>query len=128
MLSIPAAKAFEVGDGFQGCSSMGSQQNDPLILRGKEVRTGSNHSGGIQGGISNGETIRLRIGFKPVSTIFKAQTTVNSEGEQVCFTPQSGRHDPCVLPRAVPIVEAMANLVLLDHFLQNNALRTPPAL
>ena len=87
------------------------------------MRTRTNHSGGIQGGISNGESIRLAVAFKPVATIFKPQQTVTREGEEVEFQPRKGRHDPCVLPRAVPMVEAMAALVLCDHMLRRAGVR-----
>lgn len=119
MLSINACKAFELGDGFAGCHARGSEQNDsfvPCPHSPRGIATLSNHSGGIQGGISNGEVIRFRVGFKPVSSISKKQQSVNKVGEQVEIE-IAGRHDPCVLPRAVPIVEAMAALVLADSYL-----------
>lgn len=123
LLSIPAARAFEVGSGFASCRLLGSENNDPFVLKGEHIGTLSNHSGGIQGGISNGETIRVRVGFKAPSTIFKVQETVNTKGESVRFQLQEGRHDPCVLPRAVPIVEAMVQLVLIDHVLRHKLVR-----
>lgn len=120
LLGINAAKAFEIGE--QGASGQrGSAYNDPIAVRDGAVRTTSNHSGGIQGGISNGEDIVCRVAFKPVSTIARPQATVDRDGNAVTLEAQ-GRHDPCVVPRAVPIVEAMACLVLTDHLLrQRNA-------
>jgi len=118
MLSIPAAKGFEVGSGFSGVSLRGSEHNDPFVVRDGRVRTETNRSGGIQGGISNGETILFRVAFKPTSTIRKPQRTVNRRREEVTVEAR-GRHDPCVVPRAVPIVEAMAALVLADHALRH---------
>src|SRR6185369_7755849 len=118
MLNINAVKGFEIGSGFEGTRLHGSEHNDPYYKEGKNIHTKTNHSGGIQGGISNGEDIFFRVAFKPVSTIMKKQMTVNSEGEEVEFTGK-GRHDPCVLPRAVPVVEAMTALVLADHLLRH---------
>ncbi|MCO4770103.1 MAG: chorismate synthase [Deltaproteobacteria bacterium] len=120
MLSLPAVKAFEVGSGFPGTRLRGSTHNDAFVPGPAGPRTRTNHSGGIQGGISNGMPIRLRVGFKPTATIFMAQDTVNRAGEASTISPK-GRHDPCVVPRAVPIVEAMAALVLLDHALRHRA-------
>jgi chorismate synthase len=120
MLSLPATRGFEVGDGFASTRLRGSQHNDPFYREGVKVRTRSNHSGGIQGGISNGEDIRLAVAFKPVATIFLPQETVTREGESVTFQAK-GRHDPCVLPRAVPMVEAMAALTLIDHVLRQRS-------
>jgi chorismate synthase len=123
MLSINAVKGFEYGSGFEGVKMNGSQHNDAFQVTNNEVggganiKTKTNYSGGIQGGISNGEDIYFRIAFKPVATIMIKQDTVNSKGESVEMTGK-GRHDPCVLPRAVPIVEAMAALVLVDHLLR----------
>ncbi len=118
MLAIPATKGFEVGSGFAGTRLRGSQHNDPFIQKGDRLGTVTNNSGGIQGGISNGEPILLRIGFKPPATISLAQNTVDFSGEDAVLEAK-GRHDPCVVPRAVPIVEAMAALVILDMiFLQ----------
>jgi chorismate synthase len=114
MMSLPATKGFEIGSGFAGTLLRGSQHNDAFVVKGDKVGTSSNRSGGIQGGISNGEPILLRVAFKPTSTIFKTQDTVNQEGEATTLQAQ-GRHDPCVLPRAVVIVEAMMALVLADH-------------
>lgn len=118
MLSINAAKGFEYGSGFEGITMRGSEHNDAFYTEGSKVRTKSNHSGGIQGGISNGEDIYFRVAFKPVATIIPAQESVNMAGETVEVTGR-GRHDPCVLPRAVPIVESMAAIVIADHLLRN---------
>ncbi|MES2139071.1 MAG: chorismate synthase [Bacteroidota bacterium] len=119
MLSINAVKGFEYGSGFEGVKMNGSQHNDAFFPRsnGNGIGLSSNYSGGIQGGISNGEDIYFRVAFKPVATILQKQNTVNSKGEAVEMTGK-GRHDPCVLPRAVPIVEAMTALVLVDHLLR----------
>ncbi|MFZ6185928.1 chorismate synthase [Nannocystis pusilla] len=119
MMSLPASRGFEVGDGFAATKLRGSQHNDPFVKDAEsgQIRTTTNHSGGIQGGISNGEAIRLAVAFKPVATIFQPQQTVSRAGEAVTFQAR-GRHDPCVLPRAVPMVEAMAALVLCDHMLR----------
>ncbi len=117
MLSLPAAKGFEIGSGFAGTFQTGSEHND-LFYRDAsgQIRTKTNHSGGIQGGISNGENIVIRVAFKPTATIMQKQPTVDSAGNPTTLEPR-GRHDPCVLPRAVPIVEAMLALVLVDHML-----------
>jgi len=126
MLSINAVKGFEIGSGFEGVKMKGSEHNDILYLTPASpegegsIHTRTNYSGGIQGGISNSEDIYFRVAFKPVSTIMKKQLTVNTKGEEVEFTGK-GRHDPCVLPRAVPIVEAMTALVLADHLLRHRA-------
>jgi chorismate synthase len=122
MLSLPATKGFELGSGFGGTRLFGSEHNDAFELRSGQVRTRTNRSGGVQGGISNGETIFFRVAFKPTATILKSQSTVTSEGEPTELAAR-GRHDPCVLPRAVPIVEAMASLVICDHWLRQRALR-----
>jgi chorismate synthase len=122
MMSLPATRGFEVGDGFAATRLRGSQHNDPFYNDGQRIRTRSNHSGGIQGGISNGESIRFAVAFKPVATIFLPQESVTRGGESVTFQAK-GRHDPCVLPRAVPMVEAMAALVLADHVLRQRASR-----
>ncbi len=122
MLSIPAAKGFESGSGFAGTRMTGSQHNDPFFVVGGRVRTRTNRSGGIQGGISNGESIFLRVAFKPTATIHKEQETIDEEGQPRLLA-ATGRHDPCVLPRAAVIVEAMAALVLADHWLRQLALR-----
>jgi chorismate synthase len=116
MLGINAVKGFEYGSGFEGTQLYGSEHNDVFISTGEGVRTLTNHSGGIQGGISNGEDIYFRVAFKPIATLLKEQDTVDKEDKPVTILPK-GRHDPCVLPRAVPIVEAMAALVMVDHFL-----------
>ncbi|MFB3907182.1 MAG: chorismate synthase [Candidatus Eisenbacteria bacterium] len=121
MLSIPAAKGFESGSGFSGARMTGSAHNDPFRRDGERVRAVSNRSGGIQGGISNGEPILLRVAFKPTATIRKEQETVDVEGNARILA-ATGRHDPCVVPRAVPIVEAMAAIVLADHALRQLAL------
>ena len=117
MLSLPAAKGFEIGSGFAGTHLTGSQHNDPFYDGGGRVRTRSNRSGGVQGGISNGEEIVIRVAFKPTATILREQETVDENGHDTTIKAR-GRHDPCVLPRAVPIVEAMLALVLADHFLR----------
>ena len=122
MLSIPAAKAFEIGSGFAATRMRGSEHNDAFEVRGGKIRTKTNYSGGVQGGISNGEDIYFRVAFKPPSTIALQQKTVTSSKQQTDLTAR-GRHDPCVLPRAVPIVEAMAALVLCDHALRQNAIQ-----
>ena len=122
MLSLPAAKSFEIGSGLAGTYLKGSEHNDTFINLDGKIRTQSNHSGGVQGGISNGEELYFRVGFKAPSSIQKHQETVNLEGQPIGLSIQ-GRHDPCVLPRAVPIVEAMAYLVLVDHFLRQEAYR-----
>ena len=116
MLGINAVKGFEYGSGFEGTKLSGSQHNDVFVLTDSGVRTKTNHSGGIQGGISNGEDIYFNVAFKPIATLLKEQDTVDKDNKEVVIKPK-GRHDPCVLPRAVPIVEAMAALVLADHFL-----------
>lgn len=113
MMSIPATKAFEIGSGFSGTRLPGSQHNDPFVKRGDRLGTVTNFSGGIQGGISNGEPILFRVAFKPPATISRAQPTVDFNGNPVVLEAK-GRHDPCVVPRAIPIVEAMAAMVLLD--------------
>lgn len=116
MLGINAVKGFEYGSGFAGTRLHGSEHNDVFIPGKEGIRTRTNHSGGIQGGISNGEDIYFRVAFKPIATLLREQETVDSGHNPVTILPQ-GRHDPCVLPRAVPIVEAMAALVLADHLL-----------
>ncbi|MFA9213870.1 MAG: chorismate synthase [Candidatus Methylacidiphilales bacterium] len=116
MLSINACKGFEIGSGFESILLKGSEHNDEFIFNNEQVKTQTNHSGGIQGGISNGMDIVFKTAFKPVSTIKQKQQTVNIENENINFKAE-GRHDPCVVPRAVPIVEAMAALVLVDYYL-----------
>lgn len=118
MLSINAVKGFEYGSGFAGVEMYGSEHNDAFEKAGGEIRTRSNHSGGIQGGISNGEPIYFRVAFKPVATLMMDQDSVNEQGESVTVSGK-GRHDPCVVPRAVPIVEAMGALVIADFLLRN---------
>jgi chorismate synthase len=119
MLSIPAAKGFDVGSGFRGVTMRGSEHNDLFVPgEGGRIATRTNRSGGIQGGISNGEPILCRVAFKPTATILRPQETVDVEGRPATIQPR-GRHDPCVLPRAVPIVEAMLCLVLADHLLRH---------
>lgn len=118
MLGINAVKGFEYGMGFDGVQYRGSQMNDVFVSEGDRVSTLTNHSGGIQGGISNGEDIYFRVAFKPVATVLRDIQTVDTSGNEVTLKAK-GRHDPCVLPRAVPIVEAMAAMVILDHYLLN---------
>jgi len=116
MLSINAVKGFEYGSGFEGVTLRGSQHNDAFVQQEGKIQTLTNHSGGIQGGISNGEDIYFRVAFKPVATLMQDQASVNTAGEAVTVSGK-GRHDPCVVPRAVPIVEAMAALVIADFLL-----------
>ncbi len=125
MLSLPAAKGFEIGSGFPGTLLTGSEHNDLFVKRGGRIRTLTNRSGGVQGGISNGEDVVLRVAFKPTATIAKPQPTVDRRGRKAVIAGR-GRHDPCVLPRAVPIVEAMMALVLMDH-LQRQLARGLPS-
>ena len=120
MLSLPATKGFEIGSGFAGTLLKGSAHNDPFEIREGRVRTQTNRSGGVQGGISNGEEICFRVAFKPTATILQPQKTVDIAGHAAELLGR-GRHDPCVLPRAVPIVEAMAALVLVDHWMRQGA-------
>ena len=121
MISLPAAKGFEIGSGFGGTRLTGRAHNDPFELgAGGRPHTTTNRSGGVQGGITNGEPIVMRVAFKPTATIASPQKTVNQAGEAVTLAAK-GRHDPCVLPRAVPMVEAMACLVLADHWLRQRA-------
>ncbi len=120
MLSLPATKGFEIGSGFSGTRMTGSEHNDPFENRDGEIRTSTNRSGGVQGGISNGEELVFRTAFKPTATILKSQATVDTEGKETELRAR-GRHDPCVLPRAVPIVEAMTALVLIDHWMRQSA-------
>ena len=117
ILSIPACRGFEIGSGFSSVTMTGSSHNDEFHIKNSVVRTKTNFSGGVQGGISNGENIILRAAFKPTGTIVKEQQTVDIYGNEVAFSAR-GRHDPCVLPRAVPIVESMTALVILDHILR----------
>ncbi len=136
MLSINAVKGFEYGAGFAGVTQRGSEQNDvwspasslnaqPSTLNTQPstlITTLTNHSGGIQGGISNGQDIYFRVAFKPVATLLREQETVDVEGKTTTLTAK-GRHDPCVLPRAVPVVESMAAMVILDHYLLNKTVK-----
>lgn len=120
MLSLPATKGFEIGSGFGGVTMTGLEHNDPFRMKGGKVHTTTNRSGGIQGGISNGETIYFRVAFKPVATVMHEQDTVSTKFKNTTLKGR-GRHDPCVLPRAVPMVEAMTALVLVDHALRHQA-------
>jgi chorismate synthase len=118
VMSLPATKGFEIGSGFAGTLLKGSEHNDAFLPTSDgSLHTATNNSGGIQGGISNGEQIVIRVAFKPTATIRKAQQTINDRGEATTLEAK-GRHDPCVLPRAVPMVEAMVALVLADHLLR----------
>jgi chorismate synthase len=121
MLSLPASKGFEIGSGFGGTDLSGLRHNDEFYMAGNRVRTRTNRSGGIQGGISNGELIYFRVAFKPTATVMREQHTVTRWHEDTTIRGR-GRHDPCVLPRAVPIVEAMTALVLVDHALRYEAI------
>ena len=120
MLSLPATKGFEVGSGFAGTFLKGSEHNDAFEIRDDQVRTKSNRSGGVQGGISNGEELYFRVAFKPTATVLQLQDTVDDQGNETELMGR-GRHDPCVLPRAVPIVEAMSALVLIDQRMHHHA-------
>ena len=120
MLSINAVKGFEYGDGFEGVTARGSEQNDIFRSENGRITTVTNHSGGIQGGISNGQDIYFRVAFKPVATLLQEQETVDMDGNPTTLTAK-GRHDPCVLPRAVPVVESMAAMVILDNILLKNS-------
>lgn len=120
MLSINAVKGFDMGSGFEGVSLRGSKHNDPFIMEHGQVKMKTNHAGGTLGGISTGEDIYFRVAFKPVSTISQEQQTVNLSNQSVSLK-AAGRHDPCVLPRAVPIVDAMSALVIMDHYLRHIA-------
>jgi chorismate synthase len=120
MLSLPASKGFDIGSGFGGILLKGTEHNDAFRAKGGKVFTPTNRSGGIQGGISNGQTIYFRVAFKPVATVMQPQDTVDDQFQNTTLKSR-GRHDPCVLPRAVPMVEAMTALVLLDHALRQKA-------
>jgi chorismate synthase len=120
MLSLPATKGFEIGSGFTGTLLKGSQHNDPYVVHDGVIHTSTNKSGGVQGGISNGEEIVFRVAFKPTATILQNQQTVDAQGRPAELHAR-GRHDPCVVPRAVVIVEAMAALVLVDHWMRHSA-------
>jgi len=124
MLSINAVKGFEYGSGFDGVALHGSEHNDEFYKEGDQIKTKTNHSGGVQGGITNGQDIYFNVAFKPVATLMKDQSSVDLHGEAVTVSGK-GRHDPCVVPRAVPIVEAMAALVMADFYLiqRTNKLR-----
>tara|TARA_B100000941_G_scaffold289660_2_gene269549 strand:- start:1563 stop:2594 length:1032 start_codon:yes stop_codon:yes gene_type:complete len=120
MMSLPATKGFEIGSGFKGTLLTGKEHNDHFYMQEDRVRTHTNHSGGIQGGISNGEPILFKVAFKPTATIMMEQATVSNTGSDTELKGR-GRHDPCVLPRAVPMIEAMTALVLCDHLLRQRA-------
>ncbi len=120
MMGINASKGFEIGSGFEGAQQRGSEQNDSFVADGDQIKTKTNNSGGIQGGISNGEEIVFRVAFKAPASISKTQQSVDKEGNKVELSVK-GRHDPCVVPRAVPVIEAMAALVIADHYLRNAA-------
>ena len=122
MLSINAVKGFEYGSGFEGVEMFGSQHNDKFVMKDGKVTTETNYSGGIQGGISNGEDIYFRVAFKPVATLMKDQESIDAAGNTTTVSGK-GRHDPCVVPRAVPIVEAMAAIVILDYYLINKSIK-----
>jgi chorismate synthase len=122
MLSLPATKGFELGSGFGGTDLTGLEHNDEFYMQGERVRTRTNRSGGVQGGITNGETVYFRVAFKPTATVMRDQATIDVHHHETTIKAR-GRHDPCVLPRAVPIVESMAALVLADHALRHGAIR-----
>lgn len=122
MLSIPATMGVEFGSGFDAVLMTGAEHNDNFYMDGDSVRTTTNNSGGMQGGISNGEAIVFKVAFKPTATIFKQQQSVSSKNEDTILKAR-GRHDPCVIPRAVPIVEAMVNIVIMDHYLRQKAIQ-----
>jgi chorismate synthase len=121
IMSLPATKGFEIGSGFAGTLLTGKEHNDEFYMEGDRIRTRTNRSGGVQGGISNGENIVIRAAFKPTATIMQSQNTVDIAGQEVTLAAK-GRHDPCVLPRAVPMMEAMVALVLCDHWLRQKAI------
>ncbi len=127
VLSLPAAKGFEIGSGFAGTRLTGREHNDPFVPGADGPRTATNRSGGVQGGVSNGENVVIRVAFKPTATISSEQQTVDSSGQAVTLAAR-GRHDPCVLPRAVPMVEAMVCLVLADHWLRQRTVDVLPEL
>ena len=120
LMSLPATKGFEIGSGFGGSRMLGSEHNDEFYIEDGKVRTRTNRSGGVQGGISNGEDIVMKIAFKPTATIARKQKTVNRDNEEIDLLAR-GRHDPCVVPRAVPMAEAMIALVLADHMMMHFA-------
>lgn len=122
VLSLPATKGFEIGSGFSGTYLTGREHNDPFYKKEDgTVGTKTNNSGGVQGGISNGENLIIKVAFKPTSTIMQSQDTVNDKGDEIKLDNVKGRHDPCVTPRAVPMVEAMVAITLLDHYLRHKA-------
>ena len=121
MMSLPPSKGFEIGSGFGGTLLTGLEHNDEFYMDGSRVRTRTNRSGGVQGGISNGEDIVFRVAFKPTATVLREQKTVNTAGEDTTLAAR-GRHDACVLPRAVPMIEAMVHLVMVDHWLRQRCL------
>jgi chorismate synthase len=121
MLSLPAVKGFDIGSGFDAIAMTGLEHNDPFVPGVNGPTTASNRSGGVQGGISNGADVLFRVAFKPTATISSAQETVDTDNNPVMLEAK-GRHDPCVLPRAVPMVEAMALLTLADHWLRQQAM------
>ncbi len=123
MMSIPATMGFQIGSGFDSVSMTGREHNDAFYAEKETVRTKTNNSGGIQGGISNGEYITFQVAFKPTATIFKVQDTIDTNKKSITLQAK-GRHDPCVLPRAIPIVDAMANLVIIDHLLRQKSQRS----
>ena len=120
VMSLPASKGFEIGSGFAGTDLSGAEHNDEFYVESGRIRTRTNRSGGVQGGITNGETIYFRVAFKPTATIMREQRTVDIYREETTIQGR-GRHDPCVLPRAVPMVEAMTALVIADHALRHQA-------
>ena len=124
VMSLPASKGFEIGSGFAGTDLTGAEHNDEFYMESGRIRTRTNRSGGVQGGITNGETIYFRVAFKPTATIMHEQHTVDIRREETTIQGR-GRHDPCVLPRAVPMVEAMTALVVADHALRHNAVTLP---
>jgi chorismate synthase len=125
VMSLPASKGFEIGSGFAGTELRGSEHNDAFYMDGPRVRTRTNRSGGVQGGITNGETIHFRVAFKPTATVMREKPTVSVAHADTTIKGR-GRHDPCVLPRAVPMVEAMTTLVLADHALRHLAVASEP--
>ena len=122
VLGINAVKGFEIGSGFKSAMMLGSESNDEFIIEDDHIRTSTNNAGGVQGGISNGEDVYFRVAFKPISTLMKEQRTIDKDGNEVILKPK-GRHDVCVVPRAVPIVEAMSALVIADHILMNKTVK-----
>ncbi|MEE8255976.1 MAG: chorismate synthase, partial [Nitrosopumilaceae archaeon] len=123
LYSIPSVKGVEFGSGFQGSEMYGSQNNDPYVMKNGKIVTKSNNSGGILGGLSNGMPIVLRVAFKPASSISKKQNTVDIKSKKATILSVTGRHDPCVVPRAPPVVDSMVSLVLADHALQGGFIK-----